>query len=57
MSLCVQIYPPQVNLTSVEALQGLLKTFQTSLPPSHYLIVIIKRYIQVMRLMPFDTGC
>lgn len=36
----------EVNLTSVEALQGLLKTFQTSLPPSHYLIVIIKRYIQ-----------
>ena len=41
----------QVDLRSEEALRSLLESFHTSLPPSHYLIVIIKRYIQVNIMM------
>ena len=38
----------QVDLRSEDALRSLLESF--SLPPSHYLVVIIKRYIQVTRV-------
>ena len=39
----------QVDLKSEEALRSLLESFRISLPPSHYLVVIIKRYIQVTK--------
>ena len=38
---------PQADVTSVPAVRGLLETYSTLLPPSHYLMVILKRYLQV----------
>ena len=46
----------QVDLRSEEALRNLLKSFHTSLPPSHYLVVIIKRYIQVIIMMVLNQA-
>ena len=38
----------------LEGYQALLAKYKDVLPPSHYLMVIIKRYIQVTKLLVFS---